>query len=111
MIRRPPRSTQSRSSAASDVYKRQKESTSPTERCWKRARGRRISSVLTGLAREPCCCVPAQLSSAGYVVLCLAEARSGDRLGQSELSGLRSERDPGEIRGGGHALVLGVAGL
>src|SRR5450756_3253110 len=30
MIRRPPRSTQSRSSAASDVYKRQAQSTRPS---------------------------------------------------------------------------------
>ena len=32
MIRRPPRSTQSRSSAASDVYKRQGRQTAPSAR-------------------------------------------------------------------------------
>src|SRR5665213_1396528 len=49
MIRRPPRSTQSRSSAASDVYKRQEEHVAflrVGERCIDRLRGPREDGIL-----------------------------------------------------------------
>ena len=83
MIRRPPRSTQSRSSAASDVYKRQAEhlldgdrvvALDMAENCWLNI----IAAVQS--ARAPLSLIhisePTRLLSISYAVFCLKKKKN-----------------------------------
>src|SRR5665809_158385 len=76
MIRRPPRSTQSRSSAASDVYKRQPKSsptTSPADRASRSAR-RRVTPSDTTLSLIHIS-EPTRLRRISYAVFCLKKKK------------------------------------
>src|SRR5450756_3123267 len=89
MIRRPPRSTQSRSSAASDVYKRQ-------------ARGRRRwVDVHAAQLRELCRCVRTDGGEGG------SEVRGGSRQGRldqlGQIPGVDGRSLPGQLDGVGAA--------
>src|SRR5428012_22670 len=69
MIRRPPRSTQSRSSAASDVYKRQRPGRSWPARqsgCWERRP--RLSLIHIS--------EPTRLGMISYAVFCLKKKKN-----------------------------------
>ena len=86
MIRRPPRSTQSRSSAASDVYKRQRPHTAPRkERTMKDLKGRAIRFVLLYGAWLVLTLSlihisePTRLLSISYAVFCLKKKQSQQR--------------------------------
>src|SRR5680860_1276409 len=93
MIRRPPRSTQSRSSAASDVYKREatksikrtRANAAPKERTWAWRTSRAISSHSTGIP------VSTRISSC-------AAAKSSQLLRSSveKSPGRRTKRTPSE---------------
>src|SRR5678816_3406925 len=68
MIRRPPRSTLDRSSAASDVYKRQASNT-PTGRAWPTCSGGDGSLSLIHISE------PTRLLSNSYAVFCLKKKK------------------------------------
>src|SRR5450756_2284084 len=98
MIRRPPRSTQSRSSAASDVYKRQEARA--------RARGPQDDRGLEGLCAQP---LRGRALTKGLLAFRIVPGRDGDRAREPpdllcERKGIRGPRPPaGKTRRGREA--------
>src|SRR5450756_2644656 len=87
MIRRPPRSTQSRSSAASDVYKRQPLPSPPTEQspdrrrlvCRERRKQvRRLSLIHIS--------EPTRLGMTSYAVFCLKKKKKTKKKNKKSLT-------------------------
>src|SRR5450756_2664516 len=83
MIRRPPRSTQSRSSAASDVYKRQPRNPGPSwlpcgRRCARRSTSRRHLSLIH-------ISEPTRLGMISYAVFCLKKKKKTKKNQKIEL--------------------------